>query len=542
VIPAQPRSLVPVLLLASACEGLFGLSAPVLPPCQSDDECGPGAVCFPDGCGDPGSNLAVEITPNVASGHFEQDFAIPELRTPFDLELPGPSAIEATLLRFVGAVALQGQDLTLPYAGTVTFSLNGESAVIPGLRRRQALQRASTDGLYRLPVASGNYSVSLITQDAALPPLALGGLSIQPGDVVPLDVNLPSSRQLLRVDGRLLRTEGIAVQTTVMEIQALNPLTQQPLSQRVPVSSGQTGSTGDFTLFAAPEARALPNIVLLATPRDGTAAVPSRAFEISTRELLRSPLELGDYGPALLARGRVLDAAGAPVARAVVYLEGLVEGGGQLTTEKVITLADGTFELKALPSRSDSRLRLTVLPPPDAAAALHRRAVALAPEALDLGDISCPDRIAVQGVLRGADGASPVAGARIVAEPLAPVDGLPLPNPGAEARTGEDGSYVLMLDPGAWRLDVYPAEPQLPRASRFLTLHDQAERSLQLPPLGLSNGRRVTGTIRAGGPHAPNAAVRFYRVVKVEGRPSSVVLAETVADSAGRYEVVLPTR
>lgn len=531
-----------LLLLASACEGLFGSSAPVLPPCQSDDECGPVAVCFPDGCGDPGRNLAVEVTPNVASGHFEQDFAIPELRSPFDLELPGPSAIEASLLRFIGSGGMQGQDLTLPYAGTVTFSLNGESAVIPGLRRRQALQRASTDGFYRLPVASGNYSVTMTTQDAALPPLALGGLSIQPGQVVPLDFSLPASRQLLRVDGRLLRSGGIAVQNTVMEIQALHPLTQQPLSQRVPVSSGQVGSTGDFTLFAAPEARTLPTIVLLATPRDGTAAVPSRAFELSTKELLRAPLELGDYGAALLAHGRVLDSAGIPVPRAVVYLEGIVEGGGTLTTEKVLTQGDGTFELKSLPSRPDSPLRLTVLPPPDAAAALHRRSVSLKPEALDLGDISCPDRIAVKGTLRAADGSSPVAEARIIAEPLAPVDGLPLPNPGAEARTAADGSYVLMLDPGAWRMDVFPADPQLPRASRFLTLHDQEERFLELPPLGLSNGRRVTGTVSADGQRTPNAAVRFFRVVKVEGRPSSVVLAETVADSAGRYEVILPAR
>ena len=537
----NPARWLPLLLVISACEGLFGTGAPVLPPCQSDAECAPGAVCFPDGCGDPGRNLAVEVTPNLASGHFEQDFAITELRSPFDLDLPGPSALEASLLRMV-IPGFQGESITVPYAGAVTFHLGGESDVIPGLLRRQALQCASMDGTFRLPVASGTYTLTLSAQDSALPPIILTSVNVLPGQVLPLDFSLPAARQLLRVDGRLLRSGGFAVQNTVMEIQALHPLTQQPLSQRVPVSSGQTGSTGDFTLYAAPEARALPSIVLMATPRDGTAAVPSRAFEISTTELLREPLELGDYGPALTARGRVVDSAGNPLARSVVYLEGLVSGGGTLTTEKVLAGADGVFQVKTLASRPDALLRLTVLPPPDASAALHRRSVSIQPGNADLGDITCPDRIAVRGLLRAADGASPVVGARIVAEPLAPVDALPLPNPGAEARTAEDGSYVLMLDPGAWRLDVFPADPQLPRASRFLTLHDQEVRFLELPPLGLSNGRRVSGTLRAEGQATPHAAVRFFRVVTVEGRPSSVVLAETVADSAGNYEVVLPTR
>jgi hypothetical protein len=538
----RPRFAVLALLLLAGCDALFGTQGPVLPPCQSDAECGAGAVCFPDGCGDPGRNLALVVAPSLATGHFEQDFAIKELRSTFDVEVPAPSAFEATLQRFISHANLHPEPIALPYASPVTFTFTGESTVIPGLRRRQSLQRVSTDGTFRLPVASGLYTLSVAAQDTSLPPLILPELEIRPGQTRELMLNLPASLDLLRVDGRLLQSGGVAVQGTVMEIQAIHPLTLVPLSQRVPVSSGQAGSTGDFTLYLAPEARMLSSVLLMATPRDGTAAVPSRSFELSTSELLREPLELGDFGEPVEVTGRVLAPDGLPVQRAVVYLEGLVNGGGTLTTEKVLTRDDGTFTVRSLASPEDAPLRLTVLPPPDAPAALHRRAVVISAEGTALGDVTCPERIAVRGTILREDGSAPAAAARIMAIPVAPVDGLPLPNPGAEARTGDDGAWQLLLDPGSWRLDIFPADPQLPRVTRFLTLRDQVERSLDLATLGLSRGRRVGGALSAGGQRLANAAVRFYRVTSVEGRPSAVLLAETVADSAGRYEVILPTR
>jgi hypothetical protein len=62
------------------------------PHCTEDSQCNSGQICFPDGCGDPGKGLVVEVTSNTRNGQHEQDFAISDgsLRPTYDVELEAP--------------------------------------------------------------------------------------------------------------------------------------------------------------------------------------------------------------------------------------------------------------------------------------------------------------------------------------------------------------------------------------------------------------------------------------------------------------------
>ena len=135
----------------------------------------------------------------------------------------------------------------------------------------------------------------------------------------------------------------------------------------------------------------------------------------------------------------------------------------------------------------------------------------------------------------------------------APSSLRPLPV-GAETETGADGRFTLRLDPASYRLDFLPGGTR-PRVSRFLTLGLEADSAgtgpqpIQVTPYSLSNGRTIRGKVTAlqdrfaiVPTNAPYALVRFFRSVVVEGRKSSILLAEGVADATGQYEVIVPTR
>ncbi|RKH43582.1 carboxypeptidase regulatory-like domain-containing protein, partial [Corallococcus llansteffanensis] len=150
------------------------------------------------------------------------------------------------------------------------------------------------------------------------------------------------------------------------------------------------------------------------------------------------------------------------------------------------------------------------------------------------------------------DSSGPASGVRLVVEPVGAFEGWPQPPMGFEAPSTTDalGGFNLALDPGEYRLDFLPGE-NLPRVSRFVTVppRTQQEQKLELVPFTLSRGRSLSGSITlpldpalAPDHVAANASVRFFRVVTVAGRPTSLLLAQTVSDSMGRYSTVLPTR
>jgi Carboxypeptidase regulatory-like domain len=506
--------------------------------CRNDAECAEGQVCFLDGCGDPGQHIVVEVTPTPKEGLHAQDFAVENLRPQQNLELFGPAHLQGQVRR---ETLLPSPDSTTAYLNPVSVRVSGESLLIPGVLRRYEASLVPENGHYQLAVGSGSYTITLLAADAQVPPQTAERV-VEPGQEVPLDFVLPAPTAVTRLAGKVVRLGSFLVDAE-LEAQALDD-TLRPLSQRVPVTRG----TGDFLLALPPSAGRLDHVLVQVTPPRGDALVPQKTFTVDPRPGITEALELGDYGEPVTVQGRVVNRDGHPVEGASVYLLGKVGGGGQLRTRTVTTDKDGRFELISLPSHPDTPMTLYAVPPTSASAGITLQPIAIPRGGVTLGDIVCPDKIIAEGTLMRPEGL-PAAGVRVVAEPVGEVPGWPRPAVGIEAgaATDEDGRYRLRLDPGEYRVDFIPAE-NLPRVSRFVTVLPGA--NLELAAFTLSKGRRINGlvSIHEGAglerptPGVPYASIRFFRVVNVEGKPTSVLLAQTVADSTGNYAATLPTR
>lgn len=536
------------LLVACLALGCGNLGLPWLTDagsfnvCSNDSECSANQVCYVDGCGDPGENLAVEVVPQQGVSEA-QDFLIPPgtLRPQQVLDLFPASTLEGTVYRWEASGAE-------PYHGRVGLSVRGESALIPGLVRRYDTFSDPATGTYRTQVGAGNFTVTArAEEDPAIPPVRLGGVLVSPGDALDLPVFFPSEGDLVHLSGRIVRTQADQEPVqAALELQVLDTETREALSQRIPVAA-----TGDFTVAAAFPPSFATSVLLQVTPKDPSAQVPRRLFTVPlTPETLIDPLEFGAYGSPVPVRGRVLDSQGQPVAGASVSLEGQVTGGGTYRSQSSLTAEDGTFQLQTLAGDPEVPMRLSILPPALSRSALTVLEAVVPYTGGDLKDFRCQDRVEVSGMILRPDGVTPASGVRVVATPVAAVDEFPLPSLGVETRSNLEGMIALSLDPALYRLDLSPGE-NLPRVSRFVAVRPQTDlRSVALPLFVLSNGRTVNGrvTVRSEGTDggeamaAPNATVRFFRITPLEGKPSSLLLGETVADSDGAFQVVLPTR
>jgi hypothetical protein len=534
------RSLGAAVLLAVLATGCMGNPSYFAISCRSDKECDDGKVCFPEGCGDPGQNIVVEVIPNPKGGLHAQDFQVEQLRSQQNIELFDPSLLRGRVHREDALHAMP-----TAYAAPVTVRMAGESLLIPGVARRHESTLVPVDGAYSLPVGAGSYSVTLLPADTELPPL-VETRDVQPGQEVTLDFLLPDASELTRLGGKVVRL-GEPLVDTDLEVQALDAA-QRPLSQRMRVTAG----TGSFTLSLPPSAALFSSVLIRVMPTSADAPVPQKVFTVNPRLGILEPLELGDYGEPVTVRGRVLGPDGQPLEAATVYLQGKVGGGGQYRSGKVLTSKQGHFELRTLPGTPDSPMLLYVIPPPGTGAGLTLLAVTVPRTGTTLRDVTCSARLRVQGSLLMPSGSEPAAGVKVVAEPLAEVTGWPRPAATVEAprHTDARGHFEIALDPGRYRLDFIPSE-NLPRVSRILTVRPgegtTPEGTLPLPPFPLSKGRQVTGAVSFSGKRliqstAPYASIRFFRVVNVDGQPSSLLLAQTLTDQDGSYSATLPTR
>lgn len=545
------RLLTAAMALAfAACT--FGASemGPTRMPCNDDSECSGEQVCFPDGCGDPGRDIVVEVVPGAASGQLAQDFAVEKVLPSLDFQAFAPPVIQGVITQD------SSNSSELPYNGEVSVRVTGESLLIPGRSRSFQYTVQPDQGAYQVPVASGHYALTFTPAEPVLPPRQLSGQTVNPGDVHEINERFPAISSLMRIDGRLVLTaESNAVPQTAMEIQALDPVTSAPLSQRSRVSSGQLTSTGDFYLYIE-QGAGNGDVLLRATPKESTALVPSKTFVISLANRMTGPLELGDYGAPVNVSGRIVDELGRPVAGATVLLEGKVNGGGTFKCQRSSTASDGTFSLQTLPSAPSEALTLVAVPPAESEAAPLRVDVPVSAAAPILGDFVAPQKIVVGGNLFRPD-SNPATQVIVRAEPVAKLDDHPLPSATTEGATDDFGSFALKLAPAIYRLDFVPSDFN-PRVSRFVivrpttgSMGESVMAPIQLPDFSLSRGRTVTGTISSIPAQlsinqtpvpAPNAAVKFFKVVSFEGKLSHVLLAEGLADSTGSYKVVLPTR
>ncbi|MFP2932410.1 hypothetical protein ACLESO_46130 [Pyxidicoccus sp. 3LG] len=201
--------------------------------CRSDNECGASEVCFPDGCGDPGRDIVVEVTPNPQEALHAQDFPVYELRPVQNLELFGPAKV---LGRVVRATSLPGPDggvAMKPYSQPLRLRVTGQSALLPGITRQYDAQLVPINGNWELPVGTGDYTVTLSAEDVELPPVR-GTRLMDPGAEVPLELVLPAPDAVVSLHGQVVRQAGVLVDSP-LDIQALDSdLT--PLSQRVRVT------------------------------------------------------------------------------------------------------------------------------------------------------------------------------------------------------------------------------------------------------------------------------------------------------------------
>jgi len=249
--------------------------------------------------------------------------------------------------------------------------------------------------------------------------------------------------------------------------------------------------------------------------------------------------------------GRVLGSDGQAISGATVYLDGKVQGGGLFTSARLTTDADGKFDgLQTLPSDPSSELNLWVVPPTRSTSGILHTAVTVTSAGGFLREVRCPDRVPVQGQVKSPDGKD-YAGVKVKARALSALEpGQSVSSLEAETSTDENSTYTLHLDPGVWRLDFTPPDAG-PHASRLVTVRPDllstgGNKILSVPEFNLSKGRTVTGTVTAQSATAvapaPYAQVRYFRVVTVDRRRSSELLAETVCDDQAGYSVSLPTR
>lgn len=571
----------PSIALMAVCAALAvasaGCSTSVEPGplrCSSDLDCDEGQLCFPEGCGDPNKDVAVEVVASTRTGYHAQDFAFPTLASSQDIALFAPTRLQGEVQRLSGPPGPAAY--VLPFDGAVHVLAIGESDVIPGATRQYEASFTSLDrGAFSMFIGAGTYTVTATPEDPLIPAEVKPDVRIIPGrspyelfdgqesGFAPFVLQAPNGVRTL--SGKLLKVilpgppeveVPLTDSGTSMEVQLFTADRKRALSQRVSLSSGVVGATGDFLVAAHPDLDTLTTVSLVATPKRSDAPVPSKSFTLSVPPPANLRLEMGDFGSlATGLTGTVETSTGQPVRGAVVYLEGKVKGGGTFRSVNTITDSNGAFNVSALPSAAGETYTVRILPPASSTAGfLESKAVVLATKPpggkqLDPDRFICPDKVPVTAVVQLPDG-RPAPRLSVIAEPVEALPGRPTPLERVEATTDEEGHLRLLLEPAKYRFDFLP-DQGLPLWSRAVTV----EVSSSVPPpvldlktLSLQKGRQVSGVVTStssvdGPPSlAPYATLRFFRISTVEGKRTALLLGRAVTDDRGRYAVVLPAR
>lgn len=546
--PARLTLMAALLLGLSACLAID----PRPPPpaaCTTDEQCGPEEVCFADGCGDPGRDIAVEVTPNNRAGQHAQDFAIEKLQATQDFQL-----VPATVL--LGSVVRNGvtdqqtgtPGPATPYDGGVSVRLFGESAIIPGLHRSFELNQEVQGGSFTMSTASGRYQGTLTTADPSIPPQRFA-VELPPGAQSSLTVTLPGADRLTWLGGDLFGSLlPLFGESFLIEAFAAGgtqpPDLSTPIAQ--PVVSDPTSASYMLSLPTEVTEAGEP-ILLRATPVSTLGPKPTRTFEILPDPSVPHRLFLGPVGVPVTIRGRAVDGLGIPVVNATVYVDAVTDVDATARSPSVRTSADGTFSVQALPNPLGSN-KIWVVPQARHPAGQASFSYPMGSDPKTVGDLILPWRTPTRVTVLSPDDL-PADNALVVAEPIDAIEGKPLPTFRREEVTAADGTIVLWLEPGIYRVDVNPGAP-LPRTSRLVAVGSSVVQPGQQPTvedvrsIRLSRGRTVTGKVVAADGARPlqGVMVRYFRVVELNRVNTHLVLAEATTDANGFYSVTLPAR
>jgi hypothetical protein len=532
----------PLLLLAAACASSVANNSPV---CTSDAECPAHQACFAEGCGDPSRGLVVEIRGDALAGQYARDFTFDGGVGPIqDFELKGALMAQGEFLRLGAADP--------SYSQPVRLFATGESEAIPRVSRSyELLVTQAPRGAYQMPLGTGRFTLTATPTDLSVPPAVRSvRISAEPQPPTFTNFIFPSGDGALTVSGRLVAlidttrvpAEERPITQGRIDLQAFDPVDNTPLSQRFPVSSGQPGSNGSFTMTLNPLAQGLKSVSFRASARYAGDPVPTKSFVVDMP--LPSPLilQMGDFTAPVTVAGRAVDQAGVPVASATVVIGGTVPGGGTFTSQIAVTDAAGVFSLQTIPGQEE--LSLTVVPPASSAAALTTHQLRVPAGGVSALEIRCGTRVSVSGLVLRPDG-SPARGTVVRASEwaMSSFDRRVIPLDDAQAVVDGNGLYSLVLDQATWQLSFASAE--LPLTTRMITVGARYtalgwDFSQRQETVQLARGRLVSGTVIGSSGPVAFAALRFFLVAPVQGVLTSVLLGSTTADATGRYSVLLP--
>ena len=433
--------------------------------CNKNSDCKTkGEICYADGCG-PQVDFAVRVTPNDAK-YVAQDFnPVSVAMSRMDLVLQDHGVVEGDVL-----VRTQGQPT--PFLGGFTLEAVGTSTVIPGFDFIEPLSQSVAAGTSRfsLTVSPGLWSLRATPLAPApmpsretpsspqIPPVfaqkAVGaGETLDPSFVF-------AGESLNEIQGNLVMKAGEPwPQAThwFMRFQALDPVTQAPLSQAAVFLA-----TSTFHVFTA--ARGSPLLLRVGPdPKLNTDALgPTKDFRSDDTGAFAS-FEMGDFGSPVDVSVQVQDATGAPIANADLRADGHVAGGGTFSAIGSTDDAGGAV-LRLLPSdpgdatTAGAKYTITVHPPFESsfASAIYSVVVGQAAQQVT---VPCPTKVTLSGRVVGplADGSGngPLAGIPVLVEgnPAAPDPGRSLLR---GLTTAIDGTFIAAVEPGSYRVSATP--------------------------------------------------------------------------------------
>ena len=523
------RSIVAGLLIAGL--GCADLSKAPL-PCFDETQCVAGQQCVLGECTwIPNLTLEVDVTPAAPSGYLYQPFSGIDATQPDSLKLvvPRPLTASVTLPKDAPAARVSFESdsgLRRPIHETVDVR-PGQEAMLSLVRgtldvATGAIDRASYT-LVAIPLDSG---CCVGTAPCTAPVVER---NVQPSADFPLQPGFPT--KVTRITGVVLVSEEDWTPVAGLQVQVVDPTTGSFSLPDV------TDERGYFCVAIAAPERGVASLTLRLGPAENRPTVEVAGLTVGPDDLEidLGNLTLGAHGtPIVLSGSRVVTADGEPVAGAQVLFQGQVDPKGTYRAS-VVTDDSGHFEVALL--RGTYQVRI-VPAAGEAAGALETEVTVEGPLRSPL-EFVLPQRPTVSGVVTDQDGL-PVESALVIAEPQG-TGRLDVPGLHTVATTDTSGTYVLRLDPGAYRIHVRaPAMSDLAwsvgHALDVMPL-DQSLDPIVLPPAVEVEGRvlgaqEMRETLPLGG-----AKVEVY------GRSPSgtaLLLWETRADEDGRFAVAIP--